>query len=579
MTILSGESAGHSPQRRHNRHTAGVPGHDHAERLRRLQALTDAALAHLELEQLLSSLLLRVRELLDVDTCAVLLLDAQANELVARAAVGIEEEVERGVRIPLGRGFAGRVAAERRPIVLDDVDHAEVLNPILREKGIKSLLGVPLLVGGDPIGVLHVGSLHPRTFTDDEVELLQLAADRSAMAIDHARAFEAERRARERLEHVQAVTDAALAHLALDELLGVLLPRIRTILRADTCAVLLRDEQANELVARAAVGIEEEVERGVRIPFGRGFAGRIAAQKRPIILDDLAHAEVLNPILREKGIRSLCGVPLLVRDEAIGVLHVGTLVHRQFTSDDVELLELVAARVALAIERARLHEETVRLDQLKADFVAMASHELRTPSTSVYGVLTTLALRGDDMPRELREQLILTGVEQGERLRRLLDELLDLSRLDSHAVRVNPTPLAVRPLLEEIAAATLGEGTPVTIKAPHDLMAVADRVVLDRVLSNLLTNATRHGAPPVIVTAEQRHGHLHVVVSDRGPGVPEELRLTLFDRFARTDEGRGSGLGLAIARAYARAHGGDIQYHPSTGGARFELALPQAKPG
>ena len=332
-----------------------------------------------------------------------------------------------------------------------------------------------------------------------------------------------------------------------------------------------------ELVARAAVGIEEEVERGVRIPFGRGFAGRIAAQQRPIILDDLAHADVLNPILREKGIRSMCGVPLLVRDDAIGVLHVGTLVHRRFTSDDVELLELVAARVALAIERARLHEETVRLDRLKADFVAMASHELRTPSTSVYGVLTTLALRGDDMPRELRDELIRTGVQQGERLRNLLDELLDLSQLDSEVVRVRPASLAVRPLLEEIAAATLGEGVTVTIKAPHDLTAVADRMVLDRVVSNLLANAERHGAPPVTLTAEQRDGHLHVAVSDHGPGVPEELRPRLFDRFARGDDGRGSGLGLAIARAYARAHGGDIEYQPGNdGGARFELILPQA---
>ena len=114
----------------------------------KLQALTDAALAHLELEALLATLLVRVREILEVDTCAVLLLDEEANELVARAAVGIEEEVEQGVRIPVGRGFAGRVAADRRPVVLDDVDHADVLNPILREKGIKSMLGVPLLVGG-----------------------------------------------------------------------------------------------------------------------------------------------------------------------------------------------------------------------------------------------------------------------------------------------------------------------------------------------------------------------------------------------------------------------------------------------
>src|SRR5215510_8950514 len=113
---------------------------------RRLQLLTDAALSSLELDELLATLLERVRAVLDVDTCAVLLLDEASGELVARAAVGIEEEVEQGVRIPLGKGFAGRVAAERRPVILDDVDRADVFNPILREKGIKSLLGVPLLV-------------------------------------------------------------------------------------------------------------------------------------------------------------------------------------------------------------------------------------------------------------------------------------------------------------------------------------------------------------------------------------------------------------------------------------------------
>ena len=139
-------------------------------------------------------LLPRIRDILGADTCAVLLLDEETDELVARAAVGIEEEVEAGVRIPVGGGFAGRVAAGKRPIVLDDIDEAEVLNPILREKGIKSMLGVPLLVAGAVIGVLHVGTLHRREFGDDDVDLLQLAADRAAMAIEHARLFEAERR-------------------------------------------------------------------------------------------------------------------------------------------------------------------------------------------------------------------------------------------------------------------------------------------------------------------------------------------------------------------------------------------------
>jgi signal transduction histidine kinase len=547
----------------------------HPERLRRLQALTDAALAHLDLEQLLGSLLLRTREMLEVDTCAILLLDEATNELVARAAVGIEEEVEQGVRIPVGHGFAGRVAAERRPLVLEDVDHSDVLNPLLRAKGITSLLGVPLLVGGEAIGVLHVGALRHRAFSPEDVELLQLAGDRAALAIEHARAFEAERRARERLEHVQAVTDVALEHLELDELLPVLLPRIRGILHTDTIAVLLLDPATDELVARAAIGIEEEVEQGVRIPVGGGFAGRIAAERRPVILDDVDHAHVLNPILREKGIRSMFGVPLLVRGEAIGVMHVGSLTPRLFTLEEVELLELVAGRVALAIERARLHEETLRLDQMKANFVAIASHELRTPATAIYGVVATLASRGDDLEPSLRAELLRTGVEQGERLRRLLEELLDLSRLDSHVVRLDPKPLVVRTVLDEIVRANVPQGTPVTLDVPDDLAAVADQLVLDRVVSNLLVNATRYGDPPLVVAAEQRDRHLRIAVSDQGPGVPEELRPRLFDRFTRGLDAQGSGLGLAIARAYARAHGGDIVYDPLERGARFELILPQ----
>jgi signal transduction histidine kinase len=547
-----------------------------AGRLRKLQALTDAALAHLELDALLPALLLRTRDVLDVDTCAILLLDEETNELVARAAVGIEEEVERGVRIPVGRGFAGRVAEAKHPVILEDVDHADVLNPLLREKGIKSMLGVPLLVGGRVLGVLHVGALVHRVFDEDDVDLLQLVGDRAAIAIEHARAFQAERQARKRLEHVQAVTDVALAHLELDDLFAVLLPRIRDILEADTCAVLLVDEGTNELVARAAVGIEEEVEQGVRIPVGGGFAGRIAAQRRPVILDDVDHADVLNPILREKGIKSMLGVPLIVGSEALGVIHVGSLVFRTFTVEDVELLTLVADRVALAIERGRLHEQTRQLDELKASFVAIASHELRTPATSVYGVLKTLLERDAQLDGDSRRELLRVGVEQGERLRRLLEELLDLSRLDARGVRVSPTPLVLASVLGEIVSQALPVGATVELDVPDDLAAVVDRLVLDRVVSNLLTNAVRYGAEPITLSAEAGDTYLRITVEDSGEGVSEEIRSRLFERFARSESANvGSGLGLSIARAYAQAHGGDLVYDPIEKGARFALIIPQ----
>jgi phosphoserine phosphatase RsbU/P len=152
-------------------------------RLRAIQSITDAALSRLDDRDLLAELLERTRDALQADTAAVLLLDSSFGQLIATAAAGLEEEVHQGVRIPVGRGFAGRIAAEHRPVILDHVDHTTVLNPILWAKGIQSMMGVPMAAGGRVIGVLHVGSLTTRQFTGHDTELLQLAADRAAAAV------------------------------------------------------------------------------------------------------------------------------------------------------------------------------------------------------------------------------------------------------------------------------------------------------------------------------------------------------------------------------------------------------------
>ncbi|HEX8933771.1 MAG TPA: GAF domain-containing SpoIIE family protein phosphatase [Pseudonocardiaceae bacterium] len=157
------------------------------ELLCRIESVTDVTLAHLAVEDLLAELLDRMQGLLEVDTAAVLLLDPSSEYLVATAAKGIEEEVRQGVRIPLGKGFAGRIAAEKKPVLLKHVDHTNVLNPILQQRRIRSLLGVPLLINREVIGVLHVGTLGARQFTGEDVSLLQIAADRIGFAIQSRR--------------------------------------------------------------------------------------------------------------------------------------------------------------------------------------------------------------------------------------------------------------------------------------------------------------------------------------------------------------------------------------------------------
>jgi phosphoserine phosphatase RsbU/P len=179
-------------------HSAVLP--EEADKLRDIQSITDAALSALGPQALLDVLVDRVKEVLQADTAAVLLLDRPSGQLVATAASGLEEEVRQGVRIPLGKGFAGRIAAQGRPVILDEVDHTKVVNPILVAKGIRSLLGAPLLAAGTVIGVLHVGTLSPRAFTSHDVDLLQLAADRAALAVQ-ALSAQMDRAATSALQH------------------------------------------------------------------------------------------------------------------------------------------------------------------------------------------------------------------------------------------------------------------------------------------------------------------------------------------------------------------------------------------
>lgn len=156
---------------------------DISDTLREIQPITDAALSRLEPQALLDELVSRVRDAAGADTAAVLLLEASGSHLVAAAASGLEEEVRPGSRMPLGTGFAGQIAARAEPVIINEVGHGNVVNPVLLAKGIRSLMGAPLLADGQVIGVLHVGTLTHRDFTEHDLNLLQLAADRAALAV------------------------------------------------------------------------------------------------------------------------------------------------------------------------------------------------------------------------------------------------------------------------------------------------------------------------------------------------------------------------------------------------------------
>ena len=166
-------------------------------------------------------------------------------------------------------------------------------------------------------------------------------------------------------QEVPELAEAELAYRSLEDTLSRLLERIRSELGVDTAAVLLLDEDRGVLVARAALGLEEEVREGVQVPLARGFAGRVAAQARPIVIDDLRTADVVNPILRQKGIRSMVGVPVHAEGRVIGVMHVGTLVRRAFADEDIASLQRAADRAALMIDDAQLAEQRAMTEMMQ----------------------------------------------------------------------------------------------------------------------------------------------------------------------------------------------------------------------
>ena len=256
-----------------------------------------------------------------------------------------------------------------------------------------------------------------------------------------------------------------------------------------------------------------------------------------------------------------------------------------FGREELRMLETVGALTGLALDRVRLfqHEHEARLaleraDEIKTNFIALASHELRTPVTTILGLATTLNQRGDELDDRQRHELRATLERQADRMARLVEQLLDLSRLDADAIAINPEQINLRERIEDIVASVAADRlADVQIGVDPELEAPADPGALDRIVGNLVANALRYGSPPVQVSAIHSDRHLRVFVEDRGDGVPPQFVPELFERFTRGSRARvgGAGLGLAIARSYARAHDGDLVYEDAEPhGARFQLVLP-----
>ena len=369
-----------------------------------------------------------------------------------------------------------------------------------------------------------------------------------------------------------------------------MLERITQVLRADNAAILLLDADGTQLVVHAARGPEEAVTGQVRVPVGQGMAGRIAASRQPLIVDDVRTLEPVNPVLREQ-IASLLGVPLLVGERLVGVLHVDSATPRRFTAEELHLVHLIADRVALVLENVRLltaaqearrqAEEAVRL---RDGVLTIATHDLRAPLTGLVG-------RAQLVEQRLEQGRVVDAPWLGEQMRAMrtaahrmeamIEELTDVAHLQvgrALPLRLEEVDLVpvVRQVVDDVQPRRGGAG--LTVDGPETLSVCGDRNRLQRVVQNIVGNAMKYSPVdrPITVTLGREGLWAVVAVQDQGVGIPaEELPHLAFYRASTAGDVGGTGIGLWGARAIVAQHGGEVRIASTVGeGTTVTVRLP-----
>jgi K+-sensing histidine kinase KdpD len=317
---------------------------------------------------------------------------------------------------------------------------------------------------------------------------------------------------------------------------------------------------------------------------------RIDASALAPIVQDERHREILE----ELGFTSYMAAPLVARGRLFGALTFATAGEsRRYTRQDLSLAEELARRGALALDNARLYDDSQRIQdalrvalEAKDEFLGVMSHELRTPITAIYGGARVLRSRAERLDEESKGRLMEDIEQESERLFRMVENLLVLSRLEL-GQEVATEPVLVQRLLAKLTASfkQRRSGRPVTLSAPDDLKpAAAEPHYLEQIIRNLLSNADKYSPPesPIDVKVEDGDGVIEVSIMDRGPGIaPDEMEL-IFDRFYRSDQtakqAAGIGLGLTVCKRLAEAQAGRIWARPREGGGlEVGITLPICK--
>ena len=392
------------------------------------------------------------------------------------------------------------------------------------------------------------------------------------------------------LEAANRCARALGSSLVIEEAFGAFIREVRGLVAFDRIAVVLVEGDRLEVLATAGEGARKVFPPGSSRPIDGSIFETVSAGRTVYRRDMLDKLHPEETALLELGLRSRLTAPLLVGSTAVGLISFVRREPDAFSAEEVELVSLIGRLAATAVQNIRSYdaerrtvEELRRLSALRADFVSLVSHELRSPMAAVIGAAQTLQQRWRELSPEQRASFLELIADETSRLADLIADVLDTSRIEAGTFTYRFDDLDVGELAEEaVASAALGQDE-VEIRAVvhRPLPDVrGDRVRLRQVFANLIENAVKwsEGGEHVDVEVSTTNGRVVIGVRDRGPGIPREEHGVIFEKFGRAKGGAGragTGLGLFIARSIAEAHGGTVEVRSVPGqGATFTLTLP-----
>jgi K+-sensing histidine kinase KdpD len=473
-------------------------------------------------------------------------------------------------------------------------------------QGVRSLLGIPLMREGVPIGAIAIGRREARAFPAKLVALLQTFADQAVIAIESVRLFNEVAastaqlaRSVERMRALGEVGQAVSSTLDLETVLTTIVSRATQLASMDGGAVYEYEEARQQFRLHAADRWPDELVEAVRatpIPRGEGAVGRLATSGEPVAISDIAvegaYQSHTREILIRSGFRSLLAVPLLREDRLLGGLVVNRKCPGDFEPDVIDLLRSFATQSALAIQNARLYREIEdKRRQLevasahKSAFLANMSHELRTPLNAIIGFTRIVMRRSQDRLEPKQYENLEKILASAQHLLSLINAILDLAKVEAGRVEVsasNVQPAAVLDHCVHMIEPLIQEGVTV-LKAFGGALPTmfVDEEKLQQIVMNLLSNAAKFTSSGTIeVRSWAENDSVQLAVADTGIGIPADKLAVIFEEFEQasavtTRQHGGTGLGLAISRRLARVLGGDIRVESSPGrGSTFTLTLP-----